>query len=594
MNLLRGVIAASAWWHVPILLATLVVALRFSEHFYSSAIGVDYALFMPRLLDGYFWFRNNGISPQWYTPSFCGGMVAYADAQSMYYSVFQLLTIPFGPRHAIFSGVILYAFAGGAGMMYLMRIGFSTSPFAAALGGVLFMSSGFLWARAMAGHLTWVEFMLVPLITALLVRPRLFGTRYFGSVLAGLLLASFVYGGAILAIPPALVAIALLIALSVSWRLDVDWREIFICGAIAGGVALLASASKLVAVLAFVQNFPRTYYLLPGFDSVFSLLGALARSLFTISFAESDEFGRGIMNNSVPIAIREEWDFSISVLPPVFILLAVLANHARSVRRSFVHHDRVKTNAAIVATALLLAPILVNFYSAGWNHFMKSLPISDSMSSLVRFWAVYIPAIIAVSMAMADKAGVFAKVPVKLAMLTLVLLWAGTRDWDGGISLGYDPRGIDQAFLDTKAGRKTPGIENVGVFVDETGNAFSPVGRDDVMAVNVSQLRCYQPQFGYYLERFPVAGLVGGSIYAEKNGFLNMKNPACYTEGAANHCEPGAHFKVSEIGSARALAQFRSYAPSVSLKQRFANLLSLITVLGTLAWLVRAIWRRAR
>lgn len=136
-------------------------------------------------------------------------------------------------------------------------------------------------------------------------------------------------------------------------------------------------------------------------------------------------------------------------------------------------------------------------------------------------------------------------------------------------------------------------IDYIGVFVNEKGEAFSPVGRDDVMTVNVSQLRCYQPQFGYYLERFPLGGLVGGSIYTDKNGFLNLKNPLA-TRRARQSCEPGTHFKGSELGSARAFASYESYAPDFSFRQRLANGLSLATVLGALGWLTRLTWRRVR
>ncbi len=575
------------------LLATLVVGVRFSQYFYSSTIGDDYAYSMPRLLDGYYWFRNNGIVPQWYTPSFCGGIVAYADAQSMYYSVFQILAILFGPRHAIFSGVILYGVAGGLGMMWLLRAGFKTTPFAAALGGVLFLSNGFFWTRAMIGHLNWVEIMLAPLVAVLLLQRDLFGVRHAGGVIAGLLLASIVYAGALPAMLPVLHAAALLIAFAIVTQSDVDWRDVCRGGMIATCVSLLVSASKLAAVMAFAHNFPRNYYSLPGFDSVTALLNALARSLFTLSFAEGDEFGQAIVNSAVPIASREEWDFSVGILPVLLVLWAMLGGRAGAAR-TWALSGPIRKVAALAALVLLLAPILMNFYSAGWNLFLKSLPIVDSMSLLVRFWSVYIPAIIVVSAVMADKAGVFARFPVKVALIAFVLFWAGARDWDSGLALGYDPDKIEHAYLDAKAGRTTPRIDYIGVFVNEKGEAFSPVGRDDVMTANVSQLRCYQPQFGYYLERFPVGGLAGGSIYAEKNGFLNLKNPACYSEGVANGCEPGTHFRVSELESARAFTSYKSYAPKFSLGQRLANGLSIATVLGALTWLIRLTWRRAR
>jgi hypothetical protein len=583
---------STLWWLAPIALAMLVVGFRFSGFFYSTTIGNDYAFSMPRLLDGYYWFRNNGILPQWYTAAFCGGLVAYADAQSMYYSIFQLLTIPFGPRHAVFWGVLLHAAAGGVGMTWMLRACFNTTRFAAALGGVLFIANGFFWARAMSGHVNWVQFTFVPLIAVLLLKASLGGARYSGGVLAGLVIASFTYAGALTSLFPTLLAVALMLTIAFAARSDVDIRQVLLNTAIAGCIALLVSASKLWAVMSFVRHFPRNYYALPGFDSIPALLASLSTSLFTLSFSEGHEFGQHLVN-STPIASREEWDFSVGLVPLLLVLGAVLTRRL-SKHNASPAPRQIHWLAALATCILLLLPIVANFYSPGWNHFLKSLPVIGSMSLLVRYWVVYIPVIIVVSVLWADRSGFLRSRTAKAALLVLSLCWAGARDWDSGLALAYDPKNIERAYRETRAGTKTPGIATIGVFVNEKREAFSPVGRDDVISENVSQLLCYQPHFGYFLERFPMAGLTVGSIYAEKNGFLNLKNPACYTEGEANGCAPGAHFKASELGSARALASYRSYGPAFSLMQKFANVLSLVTLLGAMAWLARGIWRRAR
>src|SRR5262245_35216013 len=50
-------------------------------------IGHDYTYFISRTLDSYLHYRINGLSIQWYTPSFGGGLPSYANPQQMQFSL---------------------------------------------------------------------------------------------------------------------------------------------------------------------------------------------------------------------------------------------------------------------------------------------------------------------------------------------------------------------------------------------------------------------------------------------------------------------------------------------------------------------------
>src|SRR3989338_4882337 len=68
-----------------------------------GTLGHDYAHVLPDLLDGYFWFTNNGLfEPFWFTPAFCGGQPQLADPASVYYSVAQLLTFILNPLTSLY------------------------------------------------------------------------------------------------------------------------------------------------------------------------------------------------------------------------------------------------------------------------------------------------------------------------------------------------------------------------------------------------------------------------------------------------------------------------------------------------------------
>ncbi len=84
----------------PLVLGSFVLLLAayhfiFREYFPlpGGLMGHDYSYELPMLMDGYLWFRNNGIlTPPWFTPSFCGGQVSFGDPQASFYSVPQFLT----------------------------------------------------------------------------------------------------------------------------------------------------------------------------------------------------------------------------------------------------------------------------------------------------------------------------------------------------------------------------------------------------------------------------------------------------------------------------------------------------------------------
>jgi hypothetical protein len=77
-----------------------------------------------------------------------------------------------------------------------------------------------------------------------------------------------------------------------------------------------------------------------------------------------------------------------------------------------------------------------------------------------------------------------------------------------------------------------------------------------------------------------------GPALEEKNGILNIKNPACYVWPQANNCEPGDHFTKEQKEAAAAFANYRPFPFLIPTAQKVANwfnVLSLIAVMFFLA-----------
>ena len=60
-------------------------------------LGHDYEYFIPNFMFGKLWFYKNFLFVPWFTPSFCCGIPFYADAETMYYSINQIIFLVFNP-----------------------------------------------------------------------------------------------------------------------------------------------------------------------------------------------------------------------------------------------------------------------------------------------------------------------------------------------------------------------------------------------------------------------------------------------------------------------------------------------------------------
>ncbi len=145
----------------------------FSRYFPNATggLGEDYALFLPRFLDGFFWFHTNGpLSVPWFTPAFCGGLPKFPNPQALYYSIPQWLTFVSDPLTAIRWTFVICSSVGFFASHLLLRRVFALSHALSALGAVFFLFNGLYFSRMLIGHLTFHAFMFFPLAFLFLLR----------------------------------------------------------------------------------------------------------------------------------------------------------------------------------------------------------------------------------------------------------------------------------------------------------------------------------------------------------------------------------------------------------------------------------------
>ncbi len=526
----------------------------------------DYYLHFPNLLVGLAWERANGllVAP-WFNPSQCGGVPYFADPNVAYYSLPQALALVLPIGSAIRLTVAALAALGLVGAYLLMRVAFAASRAAALLTAALFLFNGFFAARMMAGHLTFHAFMLAPLMAALLLpAPRAAAAPWTSLVARSLGTAAlFAYAfqtGMVHGIPP-LVLSLLVLMLMHGLAFGFAWRPLLILGL--GGVGALAlSASKLSAELAWLHQFPRELYPLPGIANL--PVALLIGPLTLLGYAPEKPHW---LVNTVWLIDRHEWEYGVSVAP--FLLFAG-ALVRRGLKKGKPRPTR-STLAALAALALLLAiPTALNLYTPAWNAFLKSLPYFGNSNTLLRFLSAYIlPATVGAGLALdylAPPEGPRWRSAAALAAvgIAVMLVQNGLTPRAYYAATAYDPSGIEAAAAKVRAGGSLPAVTAIG----EDG---------DGPAKGLSILSCYQPLFGYQGEVFPREELRVGPV-ATALGPLNLKNPACYVFPDANACWPGDPFEAEDRERAAAFATYRPFPFERSTIQTWADTINAVAL----------------
>ena len=564
--------------------------LIFSQFFPNAQgkLGHDYQYNLPLLLDGYYWFLNNGfLSVPWFTPSFCGGMPLLPNPATFYVSTAQFFTFFVDPLTSVRLSLLLFAGLGFWGFYLLLSRIFKTGIWTALLGGTIFLFNGLYAYRFVVGHMEFHAFMLTPLVAFLLLKgesttdQRLRRWHVARNIVCCSLLVSYAFmSGMTQLIVPSLIAamVAALVAKLESGH-EVDLKQALLRLILAGVGALGLSAAKLVAAMSFLGNFPRDSYLLPGVDSLGKLLSLIVESL---SMGGIGIDSQSVIANSQWSLDRHEFEFGLTLVPFLLITAGVLLNF-RHWRQGAAKIFCARQLPYLTLTVFLLAiPLLLNYYSPSWNHFLKTIPFIKNLSNFFRWFIIYIPFLVIMAALAVEKTGILHQFSPYVAAIGMLLVVTQNllTDKEFYHAQPYDPYAIVAAYQETQGKGHPPVISRQVVSQDEFGQSTLAMGRNDALAKGGSQLLCYEPMFGFRLEFLPFKSIHPGPVLAESDGLLNLKNPACYLYPDENRCTPGDHFRVDEKGSAEQFISFHPFPYKKSGLQQAADWLNMLFLLA--------------
>lgn len=556
----------------------------------NGRMGHDYILTLAGFLDGFLWYRHNGfITPPWFSPSFCGGQALFADPQSAFYSIPQFLTFIVDPLQAVYWAFLLFAAIGFWGMYLFARHCLALERLPAVVAATVFMFNGFYAHRMIIGHYGYQSFMLAPMIALLLLRKpaatllSVRGVTY--SLLAGLLIAYWFHSGLTTLMIPAALSVVCLACLTAFKTPDGTFRVFVSRGIVAMLPALGLAASKLNANLTLMSRFSRDFYPLPGIASPTDLLEFAVRALF-YSSENAYRMATPLWKNIQWAAMPHELAYGLTPIPLAIFAIA-LGAIAFSMRHQPVQRPdfRSRILPAVILGAILIWPLAMLYYSPEWNAVLKSLPLIGSTTSPFRWLIIYIPCIAALCGLAAANAGKARPLAAALAIIGIPMLnFLEVRSFYE--MQDHDPGAVVAYYKALRAGAVDNRIVRIGA---------QQALDNSQLADGTSPMRCYNPIYGYRLEKLGNMHLFPAQVDAVgPDGALNLINPACLVFPDENQCQPWDRFKAEQRPEAERFAAYHPFEFAKSERQVVADRITLVSVLLAIIFLVAAAGRFIR
>lgn len=572
-------------WLAIIFLLNLII-INGTNYFFVNLtypmVGHDYGFAIPQILDSVIHFSKNSFSVQWYTPSFGGGIPAFPDPNNAQFSLFEILPILITPWHAIIASTVIFISLGFLATIRFLHKGINLSIEASILGAAFLNANGFIMERVAVGHLCYQPFPLIAVIMMLLFDSSI------SSITAGILL------GSVLALLVHQAGYFLIIIFIISMTMVLPlvylvqpktfmFRKALIVSLIGGITGLLLSASKLSAVYSFMRFFPRLSSDIYDVSLLSGLSGLILQLLGTMTLLPLFLVG-GLNPDLLPAYLAEitggyygywEYDMSVSPIVLVIILLGIL----RVARNPKEHLTKVLTNRKWVAVCLFIVGVWIcaefTLATGFFYSHLRKLPILSSLHVNARFAAAFLlpltflAAVIYNSFTSNWSAIKSRLVMILINILTLLPLGAYFMFSENIQGRTYDIKTSEHTLSSIRAGN----IPDVAGINNELSNT-------EALALGQSNLKLYNPIFGYQLESFHPE-VKPGSIWLISNGFFNMTNPSGFAYPDANQTRSFERIKTADRNRLKTFSQHYQPDWEMPLYQKICNWTSGLTAIFT-------------
>lgn len=573
----------------------------FQYYLSSGYFHYDWQSALSRLIFGKLWFLNNGLAVPWFTPHICCGLPFFANPQSEFYSLTQILFNILQPLTFIKFLFLLYSVISYFGFFILSKKIFSLSNNSSIIGSSLFLFNHYFIFHYLSGHIAWSVFCLIPILFYLNClsfdhRDDLKKSLFY-LVSSSLVFSLMMHSGGSRIIVEILLSIYFLTLIHI-----IKFRnlKIIIYIFFASFIGLCISSSKIYSAWVFVSNFPRDLEPIQ-FLSFYDFVKVFFDFFFLFP---QNEIKDHIITYSHNVSI-EELSFNISILP--LIILSIFLSNFRKLPKF-----KIQIFTTLVLLISMLVIILLGFSNTFLGNLIQNLPIITNDWVVFRMYAPFIIIFCLTSSFMFEKINLKHNKIFTVIFLSIVILQNAVLDERKLNSvLIHSLDNFLNSNINAQNFQKFE-INKIITILDEN-STFDAPKQHDFFLENKSIQFCYFSIFGYDLKQFiPIAkdlvfnskikmkakesegnnnlkkfvNILEGDPYYLNDGSFNFINPACFLNPKENDCDKNYFFKENNKSELVKFLKYKSYKFKQSNKQLFFNYLSLIVFLLSIFYTV--------
>ncbi len=547
-------------------------------------VGHDYAYFIPRLVDTGIHMRLHGLSVQWYTPSFGGGLPAFPNPQHMEYSLVQLITLLTTPWLAVLVSTAIISLLGFYFFYKFLNQNLELGWMSSTLGAIFFIANGFYIEHLIVGHLGYQLFPLFGVILYVLTKTQKY--YLFTSAVMAIIISMMIHQAGFYLIVIVLLSTGMTLPLLYMYKPEVIDLKYLARLTIPTLVLIAAMAgSKVYASISFMQHFPREVFdeynvgVLQGIiGMVTQLLGVMNFTPLLILMKRDPSFLAGSLS-SLTGSNYDIWEMDTALSPMlvIFLILAWAKLMRRVLRKPRVRPGRPQMFALILL--LLSVWITTEFSLANGIIYSttKNLPILRSLHVNVRFVSAFIVPLIIIGayelhfFFLNKDMSLYFFITVLSTMLFICSYFALSAQVHVRV---FDVSVLNAFQTDILHGKISPveTIENI-----DGRQGFAPTA---------SSIRAYEPIFGYLGEQFTPQTRPGKILQLE-DGYFNMTNPASLVYPEKNQTFPFERIKETDRKNLVTFLNRGQPTWNMPLTQKILNWISVISLVACIGILFK-------
>lgn len=572
-------------------LILLIHQLIFQSYLFSETFHYDWQNVFSRLIFGKIWFFKNGLEVPWFTPHICCGTPFFANPESEYYSLSQLLFILFKPLTSIKILFFIYSIISFFGFFLVLNKIFKLTINASLIGSTIFLFNHYFVFHYLSGHLAWAIISFVPILFYVIFKAyknkddlkKMLFYVFAGSLMFALMMHS---GGSRIIVEIFLSIYFILLIYLIIFK---DFK-IIVYTSISLFIGLLISSSKIYSAWVFTENVSRE--MIPMyFYNVKEFFYFFLNSFFFSSPTEHKDIIKTTMVSFAP----EEMKFNISIVP-IIILIFFFKNFKKFTI------DKIQIRYSLFLLISIFIIILLNFSNTQLGQLVQKLPIITSDWITIRLLGPLIFVFTIFSSIMFDKINFSRNNFVMILFITVIIVQ----------NISHDRAKFDDVFIHKHTNLKNHNVlrknidqYNIDKIMSILGPNFEFSGpkQHEFFLENKSIQFCYYTIFGYYLERllligadlkfdkkiiyeikpdsidktqYEIMNVLEGDPFIEKEGSLNFINPSCFINPTENDCEKNYLFKKENRDNLVKFLNYQSFGFKQLSSQVLFNYISIV------------------